>query len=138
MNLRFPRSPGSGSTRWMSFAVGHAIDDLHRLGRLAAAAHRDVLECRIGGDDEIRHRVAAPFEKQQRPIEEALVPVFGHEQFGSDIMLIEDESLAQELERRRGQKNEVRRIAGLNDRKAALPMNLEEQAELMKKRCSVF
>ena len=53
-------------------------------------------------------------------------------------MLIEDESLAQELERRRGQKNEVRRIAGLNDRKAALPMNLEEQAELMKKRRGVF
>ena len=49
-------------------------------------------------------------------------------------MLIEDEPLAHELERQSGEKDEVGRIAGLDDRKAALAVNLDQEAEFMKQR----
>ena len=63
---------------------------------------------------------------------------FDDEQFGRDIVLIVDELLAHELERRGGQKDEVRRIAGLDDRKAALPMDLDQKPEFVKKRRRIF
>ena len=53
-------------------------------------------------------------------------------------MLIIDEPLADELEWQSGEKDEVGRIAGLNDRKAALAVNLEQEAEFMEQRCCIF
>ena len=53
-------------------------------------------------------------------------------------MLVEDESPAHELERRRRQKNEVGRIAGLNNGETALPMNLDQEPEFMNERRGIF
>ena len=117
-----------------ALAIGHPVDDLDLRGRLAAAADGDVLECRVGGDDVIRHGVAHALEKHERPIKEALVAEFDDKQFRRDVVLIEDEPLAHELERQSGEKDEVGRIAGLDDRKAALAVNLEQEAEFMKQR----
>ncbi len=49
-------------------------------------------------------------------------------------MLIEDEALAHELEWQSGEKDEVGRIAGLDNRKAAFAMNLEQEPEFMEQR----
>ena len=67
-------------------------------------------------------------------MEEALGAEFDAEQFRRDIVLIEDEPLAHELERQSGKKDEVGRIAGLDDRKAAFAVNLDQEPELMKQR----
>ena len=64
--------------------------------------------------------------------------VFDDEQFRPDVVLIEDELLAHELERRGGQKDEIGRIAGLDDRKAALPVNLDQEPEFMEERRRIF
>ena len=53
-------------------------------------------------------------------------------------MLIEDEPLAHELEWQSGEKDQVWRIAGLDDRKAALAVNLEQEAEFMEQRGRIF
>ena len=53
-------------------------------------------------------------------------------------MLIEDEPLAHELERQSGEKDQVGRIAGLDDRKAAFAVNLEQEPEFMKQRGRIF
>ena len=129
---------GLGLDAMDALAVGHPIDDFDQRRRLAAAADRQILERRVGGDDEIRHRVAHALEKHERPIEKSFVAVFDNEQFGPDIVLIEDELLAHELERRGGQKDEVGRIAGLDDRKAALPVNLDQEPEFVKEGRRVF
>ena len=121
-----------------ALAVGRPVDDLNQRRRLAAAADGEILERRVGGDDEIRHRVAHALEEHERPIEEAFVAVFDDEQFGPDIVLVEDELLAHQLERRGGEKDEVGRIAGLDDGKAALPVNPEQEPEFMEQRRRIF
>src|SRR5271166_2157440 len=118
--------------------VWHAIDDFHLRRVLASAADRQVFERGVGGDDEIRHVVRAPLEKQQRAIKESLVPIFHHEQLRPDVVLVVNETLAEKLERRGGEKNKVWRIACLNDGKSALAVDLHEQAELMEERGGVF
>ena len=135
-------APAAQSGLWLyamdALAVGHSIDDFDQRRRLAAATDGQVFERRVGRDDEIRHRVAHALEKHERPIEEALVAVFDDEKFWPDIVLIEDELLAHELERRGDQKDEIGRIAGLDDRKAALPVNLDQEPEFMEERRRVF
>ena len=71
-------------------------------------------------------------------MEEALGAEFDAEQFRRDIVLIEDEPLAHELERQGGEKDEVGRIAGLDDGKAAFAVNLDQEPELMKQRSRIF
>ena len=117
-----------------ALAIRHAVDHLDQRGRLAAAADGDVLECRVGGDDEIRAGVAHALEEQERPIEQALGAELDDEQFRRDVVLIEDEPLAHELEQQSGEKDDVGRIAGLDDRKAAFAMNLDQEPELMEQR----
>ena len=82
----------------------------------------------------VGHHVAHALEKHERPIKEAFVAEFDDEQFWRDVVLIEDEPLAHELEWQSGEKDEVGRIAGLDDRKAAFAVNLEQEAEFMKQR----
>ena len=53
-------------------------------------------------------------------------------------MLIVDEFLSEKLEWSRDHKDQVWRIAGLNDGKTALTMDLHQQSELMKKRGRIF
>ena len=117
-----------------ALAIGHAVDDLDLRGRLAAATDGDLLECRVGGDDVVGHEVAHALEKHQRPIKKPLVAEFHDKQFRRDVVLIIDEPLAHELERQSGEKDQIWRIAGLDDRKPAFAMNLEEKAEFMKQR----
>src|SRR5271154_6311182 len=110
--------PAPAVQAWLSLdamdalAIGHPVDDLDLRGRFAAAAERDLFECRIGGDDVVGHRVAHVLEKHERPIKKAFLAEFDDEQFGRDIVLIEDEALAHQLERQSGQKDEVWWVAG--------------------------
>src|ERR1700740_3586168 len=55
-----------------ALAIGHPVDHLDQRVRLAAATDGDVLECRVGGDDMVRHGIAHALEKHERPGEEAL------------------------------------------------------------------
>jgi hypothetical protein len=86
----------------------------------------------------VRHEVAHTLENHQRPIKEAFVVEFNDKQFWRDVVLIEDEPLAHELEWQSGEKDEVGRIAGLDDRKPAFAVNLEEKVEFMEQRRCIF
>ncbi len=120
-------------------AVGDAVNHLDAFGGLAAAAHRQILEGGVGGDDRSppsRRRGART--TMQRFIEKALVLVLDDEQFRADVVLVVDEPLAKQLERRRDEEDQVRRIACLDDREAALAIDLDQQARLMKQRGRIF
>ena len=82
----------------------------------------------------VGHPVAHAFEKQERSIKEAFPAEFDDEQFRRDVVLIVDEALAHELEWQSGEKDQVWRIAGLDDRKAAFAVNLEQEPEFMEQR----
>ena len=121
-----------------ALAIGHAVNDLDVRGRLAATADSDVLECRVGGYDQIRHAVAHALKKQESAIHHSLLAKFDDKQFRRDVVLIEDELLAHELERQSGEKNKIGRIAGLDDRKPAFAVNLEQEAKFVNERGCVF
>src|SRR5271168_3632412 len=95
--------PAPAVQAWLSLdamdalAIGHPVDDLDLRGRFAAAAERDLFECRIGGDDVVRHHVAHALEKHERAIKEAFLTKFDDEQFWRDVVLIKDEPFAHEL-----------------------------------------
>src|SRR6185437_16912775 len=126
--------PGLRLDAMDALAVGHPVDDLDLRRRFSAAADRDVLEGRVGGDDAVGRPVAHALEKQERAVEKPLPAEFDNEQFRRDVVLIVNEPLADELERQGGEKDEVRRIAGLDDRKAALAVNPEQKAEFVEQR----
>src|ERR1700722_17014814 len=119
-------------------AIGDPVDDFDLGGRLAAAAHGEVFEGRIGGDDVVGRPVAQPLEHHQPAIESPLLAEFDDEQFWRDVVLIIDEALAHELEWKRRKKDEVWRIAGLDDRKASFTVDLEQEPEFVEQRSRIF
>ena len=126
--------PGLGLDATDAHAIRHPVDDLDLRGTFAAAAYGDVFECRVGGDDVVGGSVAHALEKPERPIKKPFLAEFNDKQFRRDIVLIEDEPLAHELEWQNGEKDEVGRIAGLDDRKAAFAINFEQEPELVEQR----
>ena len=86
----------------------------------------------------VGHPVAHAFEKQERTVKKPLPAEFDDEQFRRDVVLIVDEALAHELEWQSGEKDEVGRIAGLDDREASFAVDLEQEPEFMEQRCCIF
>src|SRR3984957_7369758 len=119
-------------------AIGNPVDDLDLGGRLAAAAYGDVFEGPVGGDDVVGRPVAQPLEHHQRSIENPLLAEFDDEQFWRDVVLIIDEALAHELEWQRRKKDDVRRTARLDDRKASFTVDLEQEPEFVEQRSRIF
>ena len=71
-------------------------------------------------------------------MQEALRSELHGEQFGADIVMVEDEFLAHELEGQDRKKQQVRRIAGLHHVEAPLARDLQQKPELVEQRGCVF
>ena len=79
----------------------------------------------------VGHLIAHALKKHERSIKEPFLAEFDDKQFRRNVVLIEDEPFAHELEWQRGEKDDVWRIAGLDDRKAAFAVNLDQEPEFM-------
>jgi hypothetical protein len=91
----------------------------HALGRHAAALDGDAPVGLVGGDGHIGAAECPALQPEHQAVEEIPPAELGFVQLRVDVVVVEDELLAEQLEEPADQEEEVRRIAGMNHVEAA-------------------
>ena len=117
------------TTRWrrpsLSSGCGGRIRILARSGQLrttkvrsrlhSSANHRHFPIGFVGGNRDVRGAESQPFSPAHQLVSEIVPLEFRLVKLGIQVVVVEDESHAEELEEERDQENRVGRIAGLEN-----------------------
>ena len=118
--------------------VGIAVHGNDVLGVFAVARGAKLLEGLVGGYDQIRAAIAQPFAGPGDRMADPAPVELGDVQLRANVVLVEDEFGAEQLVGQRDEKNQIGRVAGMNDVDAVPPPDSECQASLMVERAGVF
>ena len=93
---------------------GRANDE-YILSSLAATAGGDVAHRLVGGDYRVGKKMSPPLGDPHSPVKQAALAELGLEHLGRCVVYVVDQPNPGQLERGRRHKQDVRRIAKLND-----------------------
>jgi hypothetical protein len=110
----------------------------HPLGIHAAALDGDAPVRFVGGNRDIGRLECPALEPAQEPVEEIPAAEFRLVELGVDVVVIENELLAEQLEEPTDQKNRIRGIAGVDDVESACQQHSPGQHELPEQRHGVL
>src|SRR5688572_33256536 len=92
----------------------------------------------IGRDGDVRAAEGPALELQHQAIEEVPPPELGLVELRVDVVVVEDEALAEELEESADEEEEVRRIARVDRVEAAREEHLPAERERLRERGRVL
>ena len=105
-------------------------NDEHIVRRLATAPDSDVAHRLVRGDHHVCEKVRAPFRRAHGPVQQATFAELGLEHLRADVVHIVNDPRAGELVRRGNQKQQVGRVAEMQDIEAVPPPGFPKQPEL--------
>src|SRR6185369_9140956 len=102
------------------------------------ALDRDLSIRLVRGQRHVRSSERPILEQHEQPVKAVATAKLRFVQLRVDVMVVEDELLAEDLEERTDQKKQVGRIAGVDDVEASSQQNLPRQEECREQRNAVF
>lgn len=129
---------GIGWHQFDALEVRAIAHNENAVAAFSAAFRRQPTEGLIGDNRDVRHLEREAFKQEQHAVGKAAATEFRLEDFGGQIVLIEDVALAKQLEHCADHKDRIGRIAALYDVEPASSANPASEHDLPEKRIRVL